>query len=157
MKKIIYLGSLWNSKNSYKDIMIHDRPVWVNIAVLIPIKFPFEFNKGPPLRWEKKNLPTKKSKQCSFFFQGSLLRFCLLYLFPGLIAASVWIPPLIVTPVWLKMSLFSPLMTPTVRVWSKPNGFPIARHCCPTFRDDEFPIRIGFNNSSGASTWWIIS
>jgi len=72
-------------------------------------------------------------------------------LFPGLMAASVWTPPPIVTPVWLKMSRSSPLITPTVRVWSKPNGFPIAKHCCPTLREDDCPTLIGLNRSSEAS------
>lgn len=76
-----------------------------------------------------------------------------LYLFPGLIAASVWIPPPMVTPVWLKMSRLRPLMTPTVRVWSKPNGFPIAKHCCPTLREFDCPTLIGLRSVSGASTF----
>lgn len=76
----------------------------------------------------------------------------LCYLFPGFMAASVWIPPPIVTPVLLKISRLSPLITPTVSVWSNPNGFPIAKHCCPTFRDDDSPTLIGFKISLGAST-----
>lgn len=74
------------------------------------------------------------------------------HLFPGLMAASVWMPPPIVTPVLLTISRFSPLITPTVRVWSKPKGFPIAKHCWPTLRTEDWPTLIGFKRSAEAST-----
>jgi hypothetical protein len=74
------------------------------------------------------------------------------HLFPGLMAASVWIPPPITTPVWLWMSRFSPLTTPTVRVWSNPNGFPMAKHRCPTRSLDDCPNLTGRSSSIGALT-----
>lgn len=172
--------------------MERELPVWVMIAVLIPIKFPLESSKGPPLQFqnkqqmmhqllwiyvylfflsnanifsfwprfqewqerlgcEERSLMTRKEEDKitsskNFHYNESYTN-----LFPGLIAASVWIPPPIVTPAWLKISRFNPLITPTVRVWSKPKGFPIARHCCPTFRKDDCPTLIGFNRSSEAS------
>ena len=43
--------------------------------------------------------------------------------FPGLMAASVWMPPAMTPPVWLEMTRLRPDTAPVVRVWSKPNGF----------------------------------
>ena len=45
---------------------------------------------------------------------------------PGLIAASVWMTPVIGKPTTERMRRPSPLMTPVVSVWSSPNGLPTA-------------------------------
>mmetsp|Transcript_33688 Transcript_33688/g.104616 ORF Transcript_33688/g.104616 Transcript_33688/m.104616 type:complete len:277 (+) Transcript_33688:230-1060(+) len=64
-------------------------------------------------------------------------------LFPGLIAASVWMSPRIFRPLTPFISLPRPLTMPLVRVWSRPKGFPIARTRCPTRRLDELPRSSG--------------
>jgi hypothetical protein len=43
-----------------------------------------------------------------------------------LIAASVWMPPVIVAPFGAWRSRCSAETTPVVKVWSRPNGLPIA-------------------------------
>ena len=48
-------------------------------------------------------------------------------LLPGLIAASVWITFVIGRPDGDWTSRPRPETTPTVSVWSRPNGLPIAR------------------------------
>ena len=45
---------------------------------------------------------------------------------PGLIAASVWMPPVIVAPFGAWRSRWSAETTPVVKVWSRPKGLPIA-------------------------------
>mmetsp|Transcript_45013 Transcript_45013/g.113957 ORF Transcript_45013/g.113957 Transcript_45013/m.113957 type:complete len:228 (+) Transcript_45013:182-865(+) len=74
-------------------------------------------------------------------------------LLPGLMAASVWMPPPMTVPSWLRMSRPRPLMAPVVRVWSKPKGLPIARHSCPTRRLLEAPSCTGRSASGGALTF----
>ncbi len=58
---------------------------------------------------------------------------------PGLMAASVWmksdwIPPFNRTARW------TPLMTPVVTVWPKPNGLPMAITVSPGIRSAETPM-----------------
>ena len=71
---------------------------------------------------------------------------------PGLIAASVWIPPLINDPAWLWIVRPRPETTPVVRVWSNPNGLPIAKTAWPTLTLLDAPFAIGVMNSFGAFT-----
>mmetsp|Transcript_51309 Transcript_51309/g.127755 ORF Transcript_51309/g.127755 Transcript_51309/m.127755 type:complete len:251 (+) Transcript_51309:132-884(+) len=70
---------------------------------------------------------------------------------PGLTAASVWIRFRIVLPVVASMLLPKPDITPLVRVWSRPKGFPIASADCPTSTPLELPSRIGFRGVCAAS------
>lgn len=140
--------------------------------MLIPIKFPLESSNGPPLpQFQETNqhsmiIKLRRETRIIYLWHFERQEYDntiniyawnekknLENLFPGLIAASVWIPPPIVTPVWLNISRLRPLITPTVRVWSKPNGFPMAKHCWPTFREEEPPTFIGLNRSPEASTW----
>ena len=62
---------------------------------------------------------------------------------PGLIAASVWITLVIGRPDGEVTSRPRPETTPTVRVWSRPNGLPIARVVCPTRSVALSPMVIG--------------
>lgn len=63
-------------KSEYQNRFLHDSvsqwksPVCVNMAVLIPIKFPFELSRGPPLR----NLIKKMilQEKCNPLFYDSL-------------------------------------------------------------------------------------
>mmetsp|Transcript_6562 Transcript_6562/g.26636 ORF Transcript_6562/g.26636 Transcript_6562/m.26636 type:complete len:275 (-) Transcript_6562:369-1193(-) len=72
--------------------------------------------------------------------------------FPGLIAASVWIPPLIKLPAWLWIVRFKPETTPVVSVWSNPKGLPMANTACPTRTFLLTPTVAGAKNSLGAFT-----
>ena len=68
---------------------------------------------------------------------------------PGLIAASVWMIPLIIRP-FLALSERSRLLTiPEVSVRSRPNGFPRAMIFCPTSTRDESPNVTGKSFSAG--------
>ena len=70
---------------------------------------------------------------------------------PGLIAASVWMIPLIIRP-FLALSERSRLLTiPEVSVRSSPNGLPRARIFWPTSTLDESPKVTGKSLSAG--TW----
>ena len=71
---------------------------------------------------------------------------------PGLIAASVWMIPLIVRPflAWIDRSRL--LMIPVVRVRSRPNGLPRASTFWPTTSLDESPRGIGVSPPGGSST-----
>ena len=69
---------------------------------------------------------------------------------PGLIAASVWMIPLIIRP-FLALSERSRLLTiPVVSVRSSPNGLPRARIFWPTSSRDESPRATGKSFSAGA-------
>ena len=69
---------------------------------------------------------------------------------PGLIAASVWMIPLIIRP-FLALSDRSRLLTiPVVSVRSSPNGLPRARIFWPTSTRDESPKVTGKSLSAGA-------
>ncbi len=70
--------------------------------------------------------------------------------FPGLIAASVWTTSWILRPVTDSIVRPSALTMPVVSVSSRPNGFPIAKTFCPTFRSRLAPTRIGGSFASGA-------
>mmetsp|Transcript_5346 Transcript_5346/g.24692 ORF Transcript_5346/g.24692 Transcript_5346/m.24692 type:complete len:339 (+) Transcript_5346:1598-2614(+) len=72
--------------------------------------------------------------------------------FPGLIAASVWIPPLIKLPAWLWIVRPRPDTTPVVRVWSNPNGLPMANTAWPTLTPSDLPRAMGAMYSFGALT-----
>ena len=70
---------------------------------------------------------------------------------PGLIAASVWMIPLIIRP-FLALNDRSRLLTiPEVRVRSSPNGLPRARIFWPTMTFEESPNFTGTSFSAG--TW----
>jgi len=69
---------------------------------------------------------------------------------PGLIEASVWITPCIFRPLTAVISRCRALTIPVVRVWSNPNGLPIAKTFWPTNRLLDVPIFIGLNFSTGA-------
>jgi len=71
---------------------------------------------------------------------------------PGLIDASVWITSEIGRPDMLLISRPRPEMTPVVRVWSRPNGLPIARTFMPTFSVADWPTGSGRSLAAGAST-----
>jgi hypothetical protein len=93
-------------------------------------------------------------RNCMFCFEEAWSkRTAPAYLFPGLMAASVWMPPPIRTPVTDWMSRSNPLTTPVVKVWSNPNGFPMARHRCPTRNRLESPNCRGRRTEGGADTW----
>mmetsp|Transcript_40207 Transcript_40207/g.99655 ORF Transcript_40207/g.99655 Transcript_40207/m.99655 type:complete len:208 (-) Transcript_40207:508-1131(-) len=62
---------------------------------------------------------------------------------PGLIAASVWMHPLIGRPPTPSTSRPSAETTPVVSVWSRPNGFPMASTVCPTLSESDEPTTIG--------------
>mmetsp|Transcript_131587 Transcript_131587/g.227945 ORF Transcript_131587/g.227945 Transcript_131587/m.227945 type:complete len:208 (-) Transcript_131587:367-990(-) len=66
-------------------------------------------------------------------------------LFPGLMAASVWITPSMGLPLWLEIWRPVPETTPVVSVWSRPNGFPMASTDCPTCNSAEVPSLQGTN------------
>ena len=88
-------------------------PLVLAIAVLMQTRRPLLSSNGPPL-------------------------------FPGFIAASVCTTLRIGRPVFpLGSSLPKPLTIPVVSVWSKPNGFPIAKTFWPTCNDDDRPSGIG--------------
>mmetsp|Transcript_28635 Transcript_28635/g.72866 ORF Transcript_28635/g.72866 Transcript_28635/m.72866 type:complete len:298 (-) Transcript_28635:467-1360(-) len=73
-------------------------------------------------------------------------------LLPGLMAASVWMPPGMDDPTSDLISRLSPLTTPVVSVWSKPNGLPTASTCCPTRSPALEPSSAGCSSSGGALT-----
>ena len=62
---------------------------------------------------------------------------------PGLIAASVWMIPLIIRPFLALSERSRLLMIPVVRVRSRPNGLPRARIFWPTSSCDESPSATG--------------
>lgn len=70
---------------------------------------------------------------------------------PGFIAASVWITSDIGRPIGLFTSLPVPEITPAVNVWSRPNGLPIAKDCCPTRNPVDVPTAIGNKTAGSAS------
>ena len=72
-------------------------------------------------------------------------------LLPGLMAASVWMPPLIRLPTALCTLRSSPLTTPEVRVWSKPNGLPMASTLWPTRTPELLPRGTGTSSPAGAA------
>ena len=62
---------------------------------------------------------------------------------PGLIAASCWMTPKMGRPVRPDISRSSPLTSPDVRVWSRPNGYPMAYVDCPTATEGGISFGIG--------------
>ena len=70
--------------------------------------------------------------------------------FPGLMAASVWITPRMLSPSSVEIVRPKPLTTPVVSVWSRPKGLPIANTLCPTSRSDAVPSARGSSFSEGA-------
>mmetsp|Transcript_10629 Transcript_10629/g.21040 ORF Transcript_10629/g.21040 Transcript_10629/m.21040 type:complete len:286 (-) Transcript_10629:585-1442(-) len=70
---------------------------------------------------------------------------------PGLIAASVWITPLILRPVGATICRFLPLITPVERDVSCPKGLPMAIANCPTRSLSEVPTVRACRTLSGAS------
>mmetsp|Transcript_13351 Transcript_13351/g.32631 ORF Transcript_13351/g.32631 Transcript_13351/m.32631 type:complete len:305 (-) Transcript_13351:199-1113(-) len=70
-------------------------------------------------------------------------------LFPGLMAASVWMTFLMEDrPV--DSSRPRPLMMPWVSVWSRPKGLPMANTRCPTSRSSEEPSATGLSSARRA-------
>ena len=69
---------------------------------------------------------------------------------PGLIAASVWITSRMMRPAGERNSRPSALITPTVSVWSSPNGLPTASTRRPTSRSAERPSASGTMRATGA-------
>ena len=68
---------------------------------------------------------------------------------PGLIAASVWMIPLIIRPFLALSERSRLLMIPVVSVRSRPNGLPRARIFWPTSTFDESPKVTGTSFSAG--------
>ena len=62
---------------------------------------------------------------------------------PGLMAASVWMTPLISRPEAAGRRRPSALMMPEVIERPRPNGLPIAKTVCPTCRSLDEPIGSG--------------
>ena len=71
---------------------------------------------------------------------------------PGLMAASVWMPPVIVLPFGDCISRSVAETTPVVSVKSSPSGLPMATTCSPTLTAEESPIRTG-----RSSPVWLVS
>ena len=69
-----------------------------------------------------------------------------------MIAASVWIAPLIVYPFGASIERSSALTIPDVTVFSSPKGLPIATTASPTCSADESARVTGVNADDGAST-----
>jgi len=99
----------------------HLAPLGEYIDVFIPIKFPALFSSGPP---EFPGLMDASNVVCSRGWVpcwSSNNEYCdSNYFLP------VWMTLVIGLPIGLLTSLPIPLTTPTVSVWSSPNGFPIA-------------------------------
>jgi len=72
---------------------------------------------------------------------------------PGLIAASVWIAPVIVKPFGAWMLRPTWLTIPVVTVSGRLNGLPIATTGSPTWASEEFASGIGCSSEAGTSTW----
>ena len=68
---------------------------------------------------------------------------------PGLIAASVWMIPLIIRPFLALIDRSRLLTIPEVSVRSSPNGLPRARIFWPTITSDESPSFSGKSFSGG--------
>ncbi len=68
-----------------------------------------------------------------------------------MIAASVWITSRIGRPPAESISRPTALMMPVVRVWSSPNGLPMANTFWPTSRSAERPTGMGRSLAAGAS------
>ena len=72
--------------------------------------------------------------------------------FPGLIAASVWMIPLIIRPFLARSDRSRLLTIPVVRVRSRPNGLPRASTFWPTRSRDESPRASGTSWSGATRT-----
>jgi hypothetical protein len=72
---------------------------------------------------------------------------------PGLIAASVWMIPLIIRSFLARNERSRLLMIPVVSVRSSPNGLPSARIFWPTRSRDESPSATGTRRSAATRIW----
>ncbi len=73
--------------------------------------------------------------------------------FPWLIAASVWIAPVIENSLGAVIVRFVALTMPAVIVSGRLNGLPIATTVWPGSADDEFPSVSGWSSDAGLSMW----
>ena len=70
---------------------------------------------------------------------------------PGLMAASVWMTPLIGRLLGRGDLAPEALTMPVVSVWSRPKGLPMAKVLWPTCKSCDVPMGIGTSFDCGAS------